>query len=257
MQGCWQLVNFDFYRETKSIDAVRKQQWRSRSAASSGVQTVQDSPRTKHDVLDKVPRSAPAPAQISSSSNPDREGSAEESAPAAPPPAAVAAPKSKRARRVLSDLPLDFEPNESCQALAAERGVSLSIELPAFIDYHAREASRFADWQAAMRTWLRRAKPQGGTAGAQQTLRHQFPPDWQMHEKHMAEGKRLGLTEAEIWARLDDCLHKPIKQGFLSEDDHFMRELAWAKCDKEAEKAKRESYANRKDFETPGHRRNA
>jgi hypothetical protein len=46
MQGCWQIVNFEFYRETRSIDAVRKQQWRTR----------------KVNVLDNAPRSAPAPA---------------------------------------------------------------------------------------------------------------------------------------------------------------------------------------------------
>jgi hypothetical protein len=31
MQGCWQLVNFEFYREVRSIDAVRKSQWRERN----------------------------------------------------------------------------------------------------------------------------------------------------------------------------------------------------------------------------------
>jgi hypothetical protein len=58
MQGCWQLVNFEFYRETRSIDAVRKEQWRSRKSAEN----VQDKCLTKSNVQDNVPRSAPAPA---------------------------------------------------------------------------------------------------------------------------------------------------------------------------------------------------
>jgi hypothetical protein len=51
MQGCWELINFEFYREAKSIDAVRKQQWRTK----------------KSDVLDKGPSSS------SSSSSDQRE----------------------------------------------------------------------------------------------------------------------------------------------------------------------------------------
>ena len=71
----------------------------------------------------------------------------------------------------------------------------------------------------------------------------------------MARGLELGLTEAEIWERVEDVRLKPIKQGFTDEDKHFMRELTWTARDKETRKAKEQAYANRKDFETPGHDR--
>jgi hypothetical protein len=67
MQGCWELVNFEFYREAKSIDAVRKQQWRTK----------------KVNVLDKGPSSS-----SSSSSNSDQRSLL--SIPAEPEPDATA-----------------------------------------------------------------------------------------------------------------------------------------------------------------------
>lgn len=61
-------------------------------------------------------------------------------------------------------VPEDFTPNAGCITLAREHGVSLELELPQFIDHHAKNASRFADWQAAMRTWIRNAPRFGGAA---------------------------------------------------------------------------------------------
>lgn len=69
MQGCWQLVNFDFYRETRSIDAVRKQQWRARQPGPN----VQDKSLATASVQDNAPRSAPAPAPDQPRSAPEEE----------------------------------------------------------------------------------------------------------------------------------------------------------------------------------------
>ncbi|MCM2312200.1 MAG: DUF1376 domain-containing protein [Steroidobacteraceae bacterium] len=55
-------------------------------------------------------------------------------------------------------LPDDFTPDETAVALAAEHGVSLSAELPKFMDYHAARGKPMKDWQAALRTWLRNAR---------------------------------------------------------------------------------------------------
>ena len=93
------------------------------------------------------------------------------------------------------------------------------------------------------------------TPGTQPALRYQFPPDWIPRKRHRARGIELGLTEDEILERAEDCRLKPIKQGYVDEDKHFMRELTWAARDKETRKAKEQAYANRKDFETPGHNR--
>jgi hypothetical protein len=100
-----------------------------------------------------------------------------------------------------------------------------------------------------------RAKAPPEATGAQPALRYQFPTDWNPRKSHMTRGSELGLTEAEVWERVEDCRLKPIKQGFTDENKHFMRELTWAARDKETRKAKEQAYANRKDFETPGHNR--
>lgn len=101
-----------------------------------------------------------------------------------------------------------------------------------------------------------RAKAAPEATGAQPALKYQFPSDWNPRKRHMARGAELGLTESEIWDRVEDVRLKPIKQGFTDEDKHFMRELTWAARDKEIRKAKEAAYANLKDFELPGHRRN-
>ena len=62
-------------------------------------------------------------------------------------------------------LPEDFEPDVACQRVADELGVSIRGELPAFIDYHRSKRSRFVDWQAAFRTWLRNANRFGAKSG--------------------------------------------------------------------------------------------
>lgn len=98
------------------------------------------------------------------------------------------------------------------------------------------------------------AKRAPEATGAQPVLRYKFRSDWQPSKDHRARGLELGLTDTEILLRADDCLLKPIKQGFFDEDEHFMRELTWARSDRETKKAK-EQHANRKDFELPGHNR--
>lgn len=59
----------------------------------------------------------------------------------------------------LRAMPEPFVPDHTCLALATERGVSLYAELPQFRDHHLKVGSRFSDWQAALRTWIRRSKP--------------------------------------------------------------------------------------------------
>lgn len=54
-------------------------------------------------------------------------------------------------------IPENFEPNQTAIALAAETGISIAAELPAFADHHTANGSTFKDWQAAFRTWLRNA----------------------------------------------------------------------------------------------------
>ncbi len=54
-------------------------------------------------------------------------------------------------------LPADFMPNETAEAMARELGLNLGDQQAAFEDHHAAKGSKFVDWQAALRTWLRNA----------------------------------------------------------------------------------------------------
>jgi hypothetical protein len=69
----------------------------------------------------------------------------------------VSAKRANRSSRLTSD----FEPNETAVKIASELGVSVSEELPGFIDHHIGRGTTMSDWQAAFRTWIRNAKKFG------------------------------------------------------------------------------------------------
>lgn len=54
-------------------------------------------------------------------------------------------------------LPSDWEPSEGHRRLAASLKVSLDVEAEQFKDHHRSKGSKFKDWDAAFRTWLRNA----------------------------------------------------------------------------------------------------
>lgn len=58
-------------------------------------------------------------------------------------------------RKNRSAMPADFEPTKQHEKLASSLGVDLSSVFPQFVDYHAAKGSKFIDWHAALRTWIR------------------------------------------------------------------------------------------------------
>lgn len=75
-------------------------------------------------------------------------------------------------------MPDGFQPDGTAVQLAAELGLVLLDELAAFSDHHGAKGSRFADWQAALRNWLRNAAKYRQQAGrhvpvGQQRVQHQ------------------------------------------------------------------------------------
>jgi len=60
-------------------------------------------------------------------------------------------------RKIASQYPADFAPNDTCVSLAESHGVPLDIELPKFRDFHQAKGSVFKDWQAAFRMWINNA----------------------------------------------------------------------------------------------------
>lgn len=64
--------------------------------------------------------------------------------------------KAKRAQRA-EPMPEGWAPRSDELALAASLGVDATREQASFSDHHRAKGSRFVDWHAAFRTWLRNA----------------------------------------------------------------------------------------------------
>ena len=56
-----------------------------------------------------------------------------------------------------TQLPAGFSANQTHRQMAVELGLDLERELEAFTDFHQSRGSVFKDWDAALRTWLRKA----------------------------------------------------------------------------------------------------
>lgn len=54
-------------------------------------------------------------------------------------------------------MPKNFQPTAQHTQYALQNGLNLADELAKFVDYHAAKGSTFACWDAALRTWLRKA----------------------------------------------------------------------------------------------------
>lgn len=168
MQGCWQLINFEFYREAKSIDAVRKQQWRERQADPVTVTNVPD--------IDPSSRSAPAPDQFG-----------------------LASPPAQPARKTKRQLPEDFEPSDAHRKLAAKLCVSLDSELPSFRDHHLARGNTMLDWGRALNTWIRNAAKFAARQGGKGPGRFQAAPG---STSGISNGWRPDQRHRELLARL-------------------------------------------------------
>jgi hypothetical protein len=168
----WRVVNMEWYREEarRQAELFRKRKWWAEKgdAARRGARPTEMEMETE--------RYPEMESEMDPERDLEREGSPEGSAPASPPPAAVAAPAPKKRTRKppqpKTELPPDLCPDASCLTLARERNVSLEEEVPQFIDHHTKNASRFADWQAAIRTWIRNSKRFGGASRARQSGNH-------------------------------------------------------------------------------------
>lgn len=68
---------------------------------------------------------------------------------------AVPATTEKASRK--SSMPAEFYPNDAGIKAAEVAGFDVKAELAKFCDHHAAQGSKFSDWQAAFRTWIRKA----------------------------------------------------------------------------------------------------
>lgn len=95
----------------------------------------------------------------------DREVDMESALPRDPSASPPSKPKRGRKSKPSVSLPEDLTPNEDVRELARELDLDLEYQLAKFRDHHAAKGSRFSDWQAAIRNWLRRAAEFGSERG--------------------------------------------------------------------------------------------
>lgn len=75
-------------------------------------------------------------------------------------PATKAEKPAKAAPSRATEFPAGFAPNQDCIELAGSLCVTLGGadgELARFEDYHVANGTKFKDWQAGLRTWVRNA----------------------------------------------------------------------------------------------------
>lgn len=66
-------------------------------------------------------------------------------------------PQTKTRKKNSVTFPDDFKAKEDHEKLARSLSVNLSLEFHQFKDYHLAKGSKFADWDAALRNWIRNA----------------------------------------------------------------------------------------------------
>jgi hypothetical protein len=86
--------------------------------------------------------------------DPDREGDGDVAAKAPP----TQKPKPRARSLGTSTLPTDWIPSASERAKAVELFVDCDAEAERFRDHHAAKGSRFVDWGAAFRNWIRNTR---------------------------------------------------------------------------------------------------
>lgn len=145
----FQFINWEEHQPTKTeVEAKREAAKERMRNLRSGLRARSGEVRANTSRSDAA-RSQPRPVP----SRPDSE-EADASSSAAP----AAAPKKPAATRG-TRRPDDFRPTEAHVALASERGVDLAEEWTNFCDWCDANGKTYKDWSAALRTWIRRARP--------------------------------------------------------------------------------------------------
>ena len=98
--------------------------------------------------------------------------------------------KSRSPKRA-TQLPDDFEPNDTNHRVAVEHGVDIHQQLPQFCDYHRAKGSTMKDWHAALNTWIRNAKKFDRSTNHEASGRHR-------KETPLEEGVRLHNEVCDI-----------------------------------------------------------
>jgi len=105
--------------------------------------------------------------------------------------------KRGRARTVKHQIPDDWQPSAAHREEAARLGVSCDTEAQKFRDWCQANGRGFADFEAAFRNWLRRAKDFGAKPGPGAPARGESRADFQLR-RQLERVKQLELEERDM-----------------------------------------------------------
>ncbi len=209
MQGSWQIINFELYRETKSLDALRKAQWRAKSPG----QSKKRSPEAAPDPT-PAPEAAPDPDPCF----------------ILPAGSLVAGQSGKfegviqvnpRKGRICPD---DFVPGETHTVRCHELKLDLSDVLRRFKLFEFNRD--YSDWDKRFSLWIEEQKVRNETEAAKPKPRYASHDaggnGWRPDQSHRsyAESKQIGTID------FNQCLSEFCRSGALSK-------LTGAQCDTE------------------------
>jgi len=144
------IRKFEEAQKRQSPGALRQQRYAKRQRGVTADVTA-DVTERQHD--DAILTSLPIRSETIRSE--EREGEREREEPAAPVPLARKA--ARRLAPVVRSFPEDFEPDETCRAIAQQAQIPMDSELSKARDWAIAHGKRCKDWQAFFRNWLRKS----------------------------------------------------------------------------------------------------
>lgn len=145
------IPNYLAAQEAAKSDRLRQQESRAKRRADAMA------PRTGAGVTNRDAMPSQAVTNGHDESQASRNVTPSLAVPSLAIPGSLRSPRGRARKEPPSGLPESWGPGEGHRKLATELGVDLDRELARFRDHHAAKGSRFADWDAALRTWLRNA----------------------------------------------------------------------------------------------------
>jgi hypothetical protein len=206
--GGFRILNHEKYREKRDLDKRREQnreaqaRWRERNGRKPRSLTNADARAESAEVSHKKPIPSASTSEVSSPTcsvdpRPDRSPAREQTEPAALALEPYEREK-RRGRKPSADavrlLPEGWAPNDGHREMAYRLGLILDDQAELFRDRNKSKGAKYADWDAAFRTWLRNARKFDDAAGIPRATVNRYT-----HEEHLALIERdLAKRRAEL-----------------------------------------------------------
>lgn len=175
VDGGWLVLNRTKYRDSVSYEherarnAERQRRYRERHSDSSNGVTESNGVTQRYVTPSNAPSRLVTPAEQSR----DKEEKRRDGEP-------------RKRGPVKGPRPADWRPDDRCRAIAQEWNLDLSLEVQSFLAWTDAGGYRYADWNAAFRNHLARAR----SRQAEQELNRQARFSLASHEQAKAEARK-------------------------------------------------------------------